>query len=520
VTDGSCGIDGISKRNLNPYMLELAALGGLKDGRILLARAVAMSPTTGQVHRQSLFGPLRQLAAELLARDLRELAGSSALVFAIRVAGAVLAYLSILLLVRWMGAFEFGIYAYVWSWTLVLGFLLPLGFNVAILRFVPEYQARGFPGRLAGIVSRSRLIVAASSFAGALAAALAVIALRDTIPDYYFHPALLALACVPILGLVVLYQGLGRALGRVGVAFAPTYVVQPVLLMAGVGALFAIGVVPGATTALAVMLAALSVTLALQSIPLRQTLARLTSAVRPRYHTRYWLALSMPLLVVEGFLVVIDHTDILMLGLLAEPADVATYYAAQRTAGMLGFLQFAVAAMAGPTIAAIHARGDVHELQRFITGAVRLTFWPSAVAAGGLIALGPFLLSLFDATFVAAYPALVVLALGYLLRAATGPVEYLLNMTGHQKACAKVYGVVALGNLAGNLLLIPLFGILGAAIATALATVLANGWLVFEAQRRLGVFCFAFPLGLAQTAAPRPAVKPAARRRGKGKGAS
>src|SRR5437879_445123 len=41
--------------------------------------------------------------------------------FAIRVASAALVYLAQILLARWMGQHEFGIYVYVWTWVLLIG---------------------------------------------------------------------------------------------------------------------------------------------------------------------------------------------------------------------------------------------------------------------------------------------------------------------------------------------------------------------------------------------------------------
>ena len=54
-----------------------------------------------------------------------------------------LIYLSQILLARWMGSFEFGIYVYVWTWVLLIGDLADLGLASAAQRFIPEYTSRG-----------------------------------------------------------------------------------------------------------------------------------------------------------------------------------------------------------------------------------------------------------------------------------------------------------------------------------------------------------------------------------------
>src|SRR5712671_2081068 len=76
--------------------------------------------------------------------------------FLIRVASAVIIYLSQVLLARWMGRFEFGIYVYVWAWVGFLGMLSPIGIAYAAQRFIPEYRARGDDDGLRGFLRGSR----------------------------------------------------------------------------------------------------------------------------------------------------------------------------------------------------------------------------------------------------------------------------------------------------------------------------------------------------------------------------
>src|SRR4029079_19084089 len=59
--------------------------------------------------------------------------------FLIRVASAALVYLTQVLLARWMGSFEFGVYVYVWTWVLLLGGMIDFGLASSAQRFIPEY---------------------------------------------------------------------------------------------------------------------------------------------------------------------------------------------------------------------------------------------------------------------------------------------------------------------------------------------------------------------------------------------
>ncbi len=83
--------------------------------------------------------------------------------FMIRVFSAGLIYLTQIVLARWMGSHEFGVYVYVWTLVLVVGDLSDLGFATAAQRFVPEYSTRGAFDLLRGYLSRSRWIAVGSA---------------------------------------------------------------------------------------------------------------------------------------------------------------------------------------------------------------------------------------------------------------------------------------------------------------------------------------------------------------------
>src|SRR6478736_9897786 len=67
----------------------------------------------------------------------RRLAGT---IFIIRVISAGLAYFSQILLARWMGSGDYGIYVYVWTWVLLLGSMLDFGIAASAQKIIPEYR--------------------------------------------------------------------------------------------------------------------------------------------------------------------------------------------------------------------------------------------------------------------------------------------------------------------------------------------------------------------------------------------
>src|SRR4030088_2209741 len=67
----------------------------------------------------------------------RRLAGT---IFIIRVISAALAYLSQILLARWLRGSDYGIYVYVWTWVLLLGSMMDFGIAASAQKIIPEYR--------------------------------------------------------------------------------------------------------------------------------------------------------------------------------------------------------------------------------------------------------------------------------------------------------------------------------------------------------------------------------------------
>jgi O-antigen/teichoic acid export membrane protein len=109
-----------------------------------------------------------------------------------------------------------------------------------------------------------------------------------------------------------------------------------------------------------------------------------------------------------------------------------------------------------------------------------------------ILALGDFILSLFGDSFTQGHGLMALLFAGILAKAMVGPGEVLLTMAGEQRVCAVLYLAVLAVNVALNVSLIPLYGLEGAAAATAAAMALEALLLYIVVKRRLGVSMFIF----------------------------
>jgi O-antigen/teichoic acid export membrane protein len=413
-------------------------------------------------------------------------------VFLVRVASALLALISQVLLARWMGKFEFGIYIYVWTWVLMMGALSDVGLSSAARRFIPEYTELKAFDRLRGFLAGSRWLAFAIATTIGLVGAIGVTVLAPWLDSFTIIPLYLACVTIPIYGLVQVQAGIAQSYDWPNLAFMPFYIWRQLTITVLMGSAWAFGAPTDAVTAMIIaVVTCWAVTIA-QLFVLDRRLRHKVPAGPKRYEMKAWFATSLPIFVVEGFYLLLTYVDILALEQMRSPDEVAVYYAAARLLALVAFVYFAIASATTHKFTQYHVEGDKQRLAKFFVETMRWTFWPSLAACLLILALGRPLLSLFGASFTSGYSVMFILAIGMLSRAAVGPAERLLNMLGERKQCAGVYAAAFVINLVLCVLLIPHIGIEGAALSTATALVVESMLFYRIAKRRLGFHVFIF----------------------------
>jgi len=433
----------------------------------------SVTPTTTAIPWPSLRGVgSRALAIFKGDGDKERTQRDAVTAFGVRCASAALLYLSQVVLARWMGSNQYGIYVFVWTCVLWLGGLADLGLSVTSIRLVPHYRETGKLALLRGLVRGSRLAAFGVGCAMTVLGA-AVLWLFHPLADQYMLPAFLALFCLPLYAITQVQDGLAKGFAWMAVSLVPPYVLRPTfLLLAMVGAHLG-GLPMEATTAVGAAIVATWLAGAVQTLLLNRRLDGVVTEGERQYTFKPWILAALPLLVMTGSDLTLQSADVLIVSRYMTPTDVAIYFAAAKTMALIMFVHYAVGSAVANRYAALHARGDKEALRSFVRDAVHWTFWPSLAAAILLLALGMPLLWLFGPQFVEGYPVMLILVVGFLFRSSMGPAEFLLNMLGEHKVCAAVLFMTAMLNIALNLALVPAFGLMGAATATSLALVAA-----------------------------------------------
>ena len=410
--------------------------------------------------------------------------------FLIRVASAALVYLTQIVLARWMGSFEFGVYVYVWTWVLLLGGVVDLGLASSTQRFIPQYTGHKQLALLRGFLSGSRWLSVGLASAIALAGALGVWLLEPWVRSYEVIPLYLACVSLPVFVLSRVQDGIARSYDWINLALMPAYVLRSLALIAVMAAAYAAGLPTNAATAMIAAILTTWLTTLGQLVVMNRRLARQVEPGPKAYDVPTWLKVSVPIFMVEGFYLLLTYTDVLVLQQYRSPEEVAVYYAAAKTLALVAFVYFSVAAATAHRFSEYHIAGDRAALSAFMAEAIRWTFWPSLAATVLILAVGKPFLWLFGSQFVGGYHLMFILAIGPLARATVGPVERLLNMVGEQRACMVVYAAAFAANVALCVVLIPMFGVAGAAMAVSGAMILESVLLFVVTKERLGLHVF------------------------------
>jgi len=375
---------------------------------------------------------------------------------------------------------------------LLLGSMMDFGVSASAQKIIPEYRASGKHALLRGFLSGSRWMTFVVSAAASLALAGLVKLLSPWIEAGAVVPLYIGCATLPPFVVANTQDGIARSHDWMRLGLMPQFIVRQALIIGFTFGLFALGFNLGATAAMTASAGAVWFAMIGQMLVLNRRLASHVEPGPKAYDVRGWLAVSLPILLVESFYLLLSYTDVLMLQQFRTSEEVGVYFAVVKTLALVSFIHYAMSATTAHRFAEYNALGDKARLSAYVAHAINWTFWPSLAATLVLLAVGKPLLWLFGPQFTIGYDIMFVAAVGLVVRAAIGPVERLLNMLGHQHICALAYALAFVMNVVLCVVLVPRFGGHGAAAATSLSLTIETVLLFWIVRRRLGLHVLAF----------------------------
>ena len=377
---------------------------------------------------------------------------------------------------------------------LILNTVTLLGTDTGLVRSLPQQLQQGRPGEtvttlrvaLVPVIVFSAL-VGVALFIAAPALAEAIVGADDA--ETMTHMLRLLAPFLPVAAvndaLLAATRGFGTMIPTVTVENIGRLALQPLLVL---------GVLLADLAASALALAwslPYAVAVVLSTLWLRRLVRRRVRPADPRgdrsvVSKDFW-KFTTPRAIANVVQTGLKRSDILLVAALAGPADAALYTAATRfvVVGQLG-VQALQQAMS-PHLSALFAAGDKKAAQQVFQAAtawMMLLAWPIYLVCATSASL---LLSIFGPGYTAGTEVVVILCLTMLFATASGPVDSVLLMAGRSWLSLLNNSVALALNVGLNLVLIPRFGINGAAISWAIAIVVRNVLPMLQIRASLGM---------------------------------
>lgn len=394
------------------------------------------------------------------------------------------------ILARTLGPSGYGIYAYIL--TLVLILIIPgqCGLPKLITREIASGQALENLDLVRGILRWSLIVGLFGTATVAFLALAIVLSLRSRISAEVFSTCLLGVSLLPLMTLVRLFGGALRGLRGVVASQLPDIVFRPgMFLLLVVVIAFGFGERLSPSHAMGLHVVAAGISLVGAGLLFYRYCPRgIFSSGNGIYRNRAWFGGAVAFIMISGTYQINQYADIMLLGIFVPKDQIGLYKVAVQ-AGLLGIIGLQAAQiLTQPYIARFYAQGDMRKLRRVLRAASRWAFLLSSIIFIIVAVAGRRIITLvFGHAYVASYAPLLILISGQLVNSFFGVVNILLEMTGNQKKSALAFAIGAVSNVLLNLILIPLFGIIGSAAATAMSTVIWNLLLWRFAHTRLGL---------------------------------
>lgn len=408
----------------------------------------------------------------------------------LKVASTALSLLMAVVLARSLGAEGYGVYAYVMALVTLLALPAQAGLPTLVVRETSKAEASHHWGLMRGLWRwSSRVAITLSLILMIIAWAIAWL-VSDHFPPEYINTFYYSLALVPLVALGNLRGAALRGLRKVVQGQLPETILRPglfVLMVVVAYGIFSQDLTPVLAMALHVLAASLAFLVGAWLL-FRARPLPLSNSPQTEYQTSAWVRTILPLALISGISLINAQADILMLGLFRNAEEVGVYRVAASAVALIGFGMTAITSVVAPHFARLYAQADMSSLQHVVSrSAQAMLLLALPVFLAFTLTGKPLLTLIFGAEFSAAYLPLAILAMGNLISVAMGSVGALLNMSGHERDTARGTMIAAVANIALNALLIPCWGAIGAATATAGSLAIWNFILWRSAKVKIGI---------------------------------
>ena len=403
--------------------------------------------------------------------------------------GRVTGFAIQVVLARMLGPSVYGAYVLGVIIVNLVNTLSQVGMDNGVVRYVAHYRATGDDARIRGVIVQALLITFALSVL--LGAVLFFTAgfLAVRVFDKPFMETLLKAFSFSVPFLTVMSIALSATQGFQTIKYL-TYVrqvIQPLVDLGLIGLFYLLGAPVFGAVGAYVLSMALGSVLALRY--LRKVFPKIVdNQLTPVFETRNLFSASAPMIVANFMRYINTWTSTFIVGVFVTTGAVGIYNSAARTALLASAIIFAFNSIFSPIIADLYGRNLMQDLDRLYKDVSRWVFTGNLVFFLSTVLLAKDVMSIFGPKFVSGWPVLIIIAGAQMFGASVGATGRLLAMTDRQRIVMYATVGTVILNVALNFLLVPIYGIVGSAVATALAMIAVNTVTLTVVRRSLGLW--------------------------------
>ena len=432
--------------------------------------------------------------------DFKKLLSGSGLVMAFKVAGAGAGYVFAYLITSNYGAETFGVFELSLTVLTIAAVFGSLGLGGVLVRFIPEFIAKKAPGHLRKVYGYALSL--ALPFSIFLAALLYIfsddLALQfgnELLGDTFKFTAFLVPFSTWFSINAEAYRGMRRMIEY-------SILQRGTVILLAIAAFFSFKYFAIELTDNLVPLIAFGIGLVLLALISGISIPRRLSQITPLNSSdkliepleiKPLLIVALPMLMSTSMFMIMTWTDTIMIGYYRDESQVGVYRLAFKVANLVTFTQFAISSIAAPMFSSFFAKNDLAGMKKITKNIGYMNLAISTPIFILLLIFPSFVLDCFGEEFSAGVAPLIVLATGQIINAICGPVMYILTMTGKEKKARNIMIVASVINLGLNVYLIPIYGLIGAASATAISTVVWNVLAVIQIKKEYGFISIPHP---------------------------
>ena len=398
---------------------------------------------------------------------LLKVAKGAGIVFIGTAVGMLLAYISMLIVARFLGPEDYGLISLASAVTTIASTVVLVGMPEGIVRFVSFYKGRGEGGKIKGvIVSAIQIVLPLSILASSI-----IFFFADSISLIFKEQELAPILRIfsigiPFYGLYYIFNSAVGGFQEMKYVVLARDIFQNAFRLLILVSLLILGY--------GIYGAAFAYTFAIIGAPFVAFfyLNKIFPFWREKavFIRKELLSFSWPLMFAGMLGLVMGWIDTLMLGYFLTAKDVGIYRASLATARLLVVVPASFSSIFFPLITELYSKGQIEELKGTnyaVTKWIFMIVFPLVLLM--ILFSKQILYILYGSAYIAGKLSLCILSLGYLVISIFDPTNQIIKTVGKTKLIMSNTGVGAVLNVILNFLLIPAYGINGAAIATTIS---------------------------------------------------